>query len=80
MAARWVSGTGGWGQSASLSHLGGFSPSAFDRLTRIHPPAQKEPRAHVRTVDATLPHSLQTHKHLPALSYWRSLGGTRELC
>lgn len=35
-----MSGTGGLGQS--LSHLGSSSPSALDRLTCIHPPAQKE--------------------------------------
>lgn len=38
----WMSGTGGLGQS--LSHLGSSSPSALDRLTCTHPPAQKESR------------------------------------
>ena len=46
-AVRWVSGTGGQGQS--LSHLGSSSPSALDRLTCIHPPAQEGPRAHTYT-------------------------------
>lgn len=72
----------------SLSHLGGFSPSAFDRLTRIHPPAQEGPRAHVRAEPTPLSHTACRRtadtraltKHLPASSYWRSLGGTRELC
>lgn len=54
-AVRWVSGTGGRGQY--LSHLGSSSPSALDRLTCIHPPAQEGPRAHTHRVGVSPTHS-----------------------
>lgn len=88
-AVRWVSGTGGRGQS--LAHLGSSSPSALDRLTCIHPPAQEGPRVqtHTHRVGVSPTHShadghMHTHKHRQtvrtASSYWRSLGGTLQLC
>ncbi len=62
-AVRCVSGTGGQGQS--LSHLGSSSPSALDRLTCIHPPAQEGPRAHRHSVGVSPTHShALTHTHV----------------
>ena len=66
-AVRLVSGTGGQGQS--LPHLGSSSPSALDRLTCIHPPAQEGPKTH--TEEVYVPHTqtqeyMHTHKHKKA--------------
>lgn len=68
---RWVSGTGGQGQS--LSHLGSSSPSALDRLTCIHPPAQEGPEAHTQTEYRFLsPTLLHAHGHMHTRKHKKS--------
>lgn len=73
-AVRWVSGTGGRGQSHSLSYLGRFSASAFDRLTCIHPPAQEGPQAHTGVPPTRSQTHVHMHNHLTTSSYWCSSG------
>lgn len=79
---RWVSWTGGQGQS--LSHLGSSSPSALDRLTCIHPPAQEGPQAHIYRVGVSPTHShARSQTQVSSVSSFGLLAlprGTVKLC